>query len=189
MRVVLVEDDYLEAGQIRDVLNEQYARVDLVEYATELDFVAALPTLGENPPDLVIMDVMLPRQRASTNVVAPPEERRGEPLRSGIRLLAKLQQSAKLRGVPVIIHSALPWQDLETDLFNRPDHVIFVQKSATSSQLMVVVRAVLGALGRLPAERGTPLRARILEALELSPGIGGLSLDVKKLFAAKRTRD
>ena len=188
MRILLVEDDYLEAGAIRDLLAEQYSNVELIDVPTEADFVASLPALEDNPPDLVIMDIMIPWQRSSANLIAPPKEATREPLRAGIRLLSELQKNSRLRDVPVILHSALEWQDVEAALANRPDHVVFVHKGGTPSGLMVTLRALLGALRRLPEDRGTSLSGRIWNAIEANPGVGGFGVNLKKLVEPKRSR-
>jgi DNA-binding NarL/FixJ family response regulator len=190
MKVVLIEDDYLEAGQIKDLLGQQYQGVDIVDIATESDFVAAIPALEEDPPDLVVMDIMIPRHRPSLNIVAPPEEDVDHlSLRTGIRLLGMLQGNARLRNVPVIIHSALAWHDLEADLSNRPNHVLFVHKGAAPLELMAVLRALLSALGGLPKKRDESLGKRIWDALEASPSLGGFGLNLKKLIAPDRGRE
>ncbi len=186
MRILLVEDDYLEAGQIRDLLTEHYLNVDLIDVSTEVGFIEVLPALEESPPDLVIMDVMIPWQGRSASLVAPPEEEPRSALNAGIRLLAKLQESHRLKSVPVIIHSARAWHDVESDLATMPDHVMFVHKGSAPLELMVVLRALMGALGRLPEDRVASLPRRIWEAVEASPGLGGFGVDLKKLIVRGR---
>jgi len=139
-------------------LLEQYASVELIDIATEADFISSLSALEDTPPDLVIMDIMIPWQHASANFIAPLQENNPEPLRAGIRLLEHLQKSARLRSVPVILHSALEWSDIEAFLTNRPAHVVFVHKGATPSGLLVTLRALLGVLSPRLSLNVSPLQ-------------------------------
>ena len=188
MRILLVEDDYLDAGAIRDLLAEHYRNVEMIEVANEADFVASLSDLEENPPDLVIMDIMIPWQRPSASLIAPSQGANPDPLRTGIRLLAKLQESSRLRNSPVILHSALEWHDVESDLKNSPDHILFVHKEAPPTRLMIVLRALLGALRRLPEERDKSLRGRIWDAFEANPSLGGFGVNLKRLVVPRQDR-
>jgi CheY-like chemotaxis protein len=173
---------------IRDALTSQYSDVELIDLANETAFMNALPELEHDAPDLIILDIMIPWHEPLPRVVAPPQEVDREPLRAGIRLLAEIRNSPELARVPVIVHSALAWHDLENELADRPEHVIFVHKRQEPSDLMIVLRSLLAALERLPPERGSRARDRIWNAVKAAPSVAGFGVDLKALVVPSRTR-
>jgi CheY-like chemotaxis protein len=188
MKVVVVEDDYLQAGMIRDALTSQYSDIELIDLANEMAFINALPELERDAPDLIILDIMIPWHDPLTRVVAPPQQVDREPLRGGIRLLREIRNRSQLASVPVIVHSALAWHDVENDLAVRPDHVVFVHKRQEPSDLMIVLRSLLAALERLPPERGLRTRDRIWNAVKAAPSFAGFGVDLKALIVPSQTR-
>jgi CheY-like chemotaxis protein len=173
MKVVVVEDDYLQAGMIRDALTSQYSDIELIDLANEMAFINALPELERDAPDLIILDIMIPWHDPLTRVVAPPQQVDREPLRGGIRLLREIRNRSQLASVPVIV---------------RPDHVVFVHKRQEPSDLMIVLRSLLAALERLPPERGLRTRDRIWNAVKAAPSFAGFGVDLKALIVPSQTR-
>ena len=185
MRVILVEDEYLTASWIAEAVHHHYPEAEIVDIANEAQFERSFRSFELEPPDLVIMDVML-AQEPTVDVLDPAEIHRG--LRAGIRCLNRLLGSQVLGRVPVIIHTALDSSEIADELPKKPPHVVYVQKTNTLEPLHVQIPALLNALGKASAERGPNVLTRIGDALEVKPGAFGVSFDVKKVFSGKSTR-
>ncbi len=144
MRVLLVEDDYLVAREIEDGLKARYPGVEIVDVGTGARFDESFGRFESEPPDLVILDVMLVEPVSEDQI----ERHRG--LRGGLRCLQRLRTNQNLASVPVILHTALDWIDLEPKLQDKPAHVLYAKKARTLDQLFVQIRALLLALGKVP---------------------------------------
>lgn len=144
LRVLLVEDDYLIAREIEDELKARYAGIEIVDVGTEASFDESFPRFESEPLDLVILDIMLAEPVPQDSI----ERHRG--LRGGLRCLQRLRANPNLSNIPVILHTALDWIDLEPELRDKPAHVLYAKKAATLEQLFVQIRALLLALDKLP---------------------------------------
>ena len=78
-RITVVEDEMAISKLIAYVLQNAGYHVE-----THSDGGEALKAIGENPPDLVLLDLMLPTM-------------------SGFEILANLRQSESLRAIPVVV--------------------------------------------------------------------------------------
>ena len=180
MRVLLIEDDYLVARSLDDELRQRYAGIEIVDVGTESKFDQLFRWIELEPPDLVILDIMLAGAEPRDEL----EIHRG--LRGGLRCFARLQAQPVLASVPVILHTALEWADLERELPNKPAHVLYARKGQTLDHLHTQIRSVLLALGKLPAARETRVIDTIVDAVEAKPGTMGVSIDLKKIWPRKR---
>jgi CheY-like chemotaxis protein len=122
MKIVLVEDDYLEEELVRQVLRERF-RIqyeDIRTISTECEFhqearkIATSPT----PPQLVIIDVMMRWTNPAPDMPAPPDQVRKEgATRAGLRCAELLD--ALNPAIPILFYSILDRSDLDTDLLDR----------------------------------------------------------------------
>src|ERR1043165_3105921 len=107
MRVVIVEDDYLQAEWIRELFKEQVGvdDCDIDMIATEIEFRRQMPRFRASPPDLFLMDVMLRWTDPEPEQEVPPEEVKKEGyFRAGLRCEQLLREVIETRNVQVILY-------------------------------------------------------------------------------------
>ncbi len=93
----------------------------------------AMGIIRLNKPDLIIMDILMPRQ-------------------SGIKMYRELKTSEALRNIPVIIYSGIARRTLLraqaalTELGGEsvPDPEEYIEKPVTANRLLAAVRKMLG---------------------------------------------
>ena len=117
-RIVLVEDDHIQAESFVDALTRNYRGVTIQIIATEQEFVSRLDDLVKKPPDLFIIDVMVRGTDPLPGGEYIPEEAKGSFFRAGIRCENKLRK--KKCKTPVILYTVLERQDLAEDLPSNP---------------------------------------------------------------------
>ena len=199
MKLVVVEDDYHHGKWVCGELGRLYHETDVDLIRSEVEFLDHLQSLEERPPDAVIMDIMVgwqnPDDLAPGALLKPASAftQTGSELSAGLRLIRKMQESERLRTVPVLIYSVMERVDL--DRSDLPDHVIFVQKQQTIDRLAAVLDAALLAMGRVPKQRKKSFAELFWDALSATPRLAGFSLDLKKLVstgqrtATRRSRE
>jgi CheY-like chemotaxis protein len=143
-RVVLLEDDYIQVENLVDFFVDHYPSVDLVVVQSERDFRFRMAEFGVAPPDLFILDVMVPWTDYSEELgsaVAPSEVVEGGPFGAGLRCLQLLLASPRLGRVPVIVLSVME-RTVDKEV---PEHVLWLQKPVLRTRFEVVLRSVLAA--------------------------------------------
>src|SRR5262245_64704189 len=103
MRVLLVEDDFLQAEWLRESLRRNFSSVEVVVVKNESSFREQISDLLESPPDLVLMDVMLrwcDPNPGSQPTPAPEEVRQGGYYRAGFRCLKLLLENEETSRIP-----------------------------------------------------------------------------------------
>ena len=63
-----------------------------------------------------------------------------------------------------------------------PEHYVYVRKTSPSAEIAATIRSLLVAAGVALDRRVPSLRDRISDALEAKPGLGGLGIDLKRVF-------
>lgn len=135
-RILLVEDDPMDAMQIREELEPRGARVDVI--TTEQEFAESLPGIGKNPPDLIIIDVMLrwTKPRPGLTEDSIPKDVRDQGFYfAGLRCIDQLEQDPKTKAIPWIIYTGL-------DRNNFTKHVVHT-KSNDFSTLVGEIRKII----------------------------------------------
>ncbi len=97
LRVVLVEDNPGDADLVRDTLEAGPRAIEITwldDGAAAADYIARLAAQPAEPPDLVVMDLNLPK-------------------RDGREVLREIKKHAALRAVPVVV---LTSSDAEADI-------------------------------------------------------------------------
>lgn len=144
--IVVVEDDHLQDGPLQDLLREQFPTARVEAVFTERDFRGRLAGYRDDPPDVVIMDVMMrwadPRPG---DPPPPPEVLAGGYRRAGIRCVEQMAGEPALRTVPVIYYTILERTDLERDADVLTRNVVLVRKSNDRYPLTRKVRELLRA--------------------------------------------
>jgi twitching motility two-component system response regulator PilH len=125
---VMAVDDEVEAREfVSAVLQEEGYTPILAQNGEE-----AMELIKKNKPDLVIMDILMPKQ-------------------SGIKMYRDLKSSESLKDVPVIVYSGIPRRTLfraqaamsETSGESVPDPEAYLEKPVTPKRLAETVKRVL----------------------------------------------
>jgi len=128
-KTVLAVDDEVDAREfVSTVLEENGYTPILAENGEE-----AMELIRENKPDLVIMDILMPKQ-------------------SGIRMYRELKTSESLRDIPVIIYSGIARRTLfraqaaltESSGERVPDPEAYIEKPVTPEHLVATIKKILG---------------------------------------------
>jgi len=137
MRILLVEDDHLQAEGITAEFERAFPGAKVQTIATESDFVANLNQIADNPPDVIIIDVMLRWADPAPDLKPPPPEvQEGGFFRAGIRCKDMLQRNKNTDDIPVVVYTVLDRSDL-------PEGLEFIPKGANFRALVNRIREVL----------------------------------------------
>jgi CheY-like chemotaxis protein len=144
MRILIVEDDYLQADWFAQKIGERFGSVSLDFVRTELEFRERLEDFLTQPPDLVLLDVMLRWTDPSpTMVPAPPEVEAGGFFRAGLRCERLLRQSQRTQNVPVILYTVLEDGDLEAELEHVGKRTRYIPKDSDAQPLIEAIETAL----------------------------------------------
>lgn len=183
MRIVLVEDDALQAREIRDFLAKNLPETSVDWLPSESAFYDALRQYESQPPDLFILDVIL--RWATVEEVMPPvpeevaEEGRYE---AGLRCVRKLCNLTALSRVPVIIYTVQDPPRVATTLAGLPPHILYLHKSPDIGELLIHVRSLLESIPGAVVSNTPSWRKTLGEAVEVKPGWLGVSVDLKAIL-------
>lgn len=144
MDIVIVEDDYLQAGWLESELKKEFPGAEIRQVKTELDFRKQLDALAANPPNIIIMDIMLRWTHPSPNMTpAPPAVREGGFYRAGIRCQHLLQEEEKTRHIPLVLYTILREEDLETELEDLPTHTVHLSKTGDAGAIIMAIQSLI----------------------------------------------
>ncbi len=128
-KTILAVDDEVQARDfVSTVLEENGYTAVLANNGEE-----AMEIVRQNKPDLVIMDILMPKQ-------------------SGIRMYRELKTSESLKDIPVIIYSGIARRTLlraqagltESSGESVPDPEGYIEKPVTPERLAATIKKVLG---------------------------------------------
>ncbi len=128
-RTVLAVDDEIETRDfVSTVLEESGYTPILAE-----DGEQAMEIIRQNKPDLVILDIMMPKQ-------------------SGIKMYRELKSAESLRDIPIIIYSGLPRRTLlraqaaltQSSGESVPEPDAYLEKPVTPERLEATIKKILG---------------------------------------------
>ncbi|HYU30914.1 MAG TPA: hypothetical protein VEW48_02020 [Thermoanaerobaculia bacterium] len=143
MRVLIVEDDYLQADWLGEILREQLEGVEIEHIRSEQKFYDWLESSKGSPPDLIILDVMLRWTDPGSGISAPEEVRTGGYYRAGLRCEKLLRQLEESRSTPVILYTVLEALDLGDDIDKISAKSAYLGKSSDPSPLVEIARRLL----------------------------------------------
>jgi len=145
MKILIVEDDYLQADWIRANLEQAFSNletgIDIDQIGTELEFRARLADIPKEPPDVIIMDVMLRWTDPSPDMQLPPDDVQEKGFyRAGLRCARLLAKDKRTSDIPVILYTVLEHIDLKGDLQGLPERVIYLLKKSDPTELIQRIR-------------------------------------------------
>jgi len=118
-RILIIEDD----PSMRKVLHAQL-RAAGYEALSAGDAIVAFTEMRKNPPDLIILDLGLPGG-------------------GGLNLLQRMQTIPKLSPIPVVVLSAQPSTNVETEVMHS-GAAAFFHKPTPPEVLLEKIRELLG---------------------------------------------
>jgi len=143
--VVIVEDDHLQEGPLEEQLRDAFPAARIETIPTEKEFRNRLAAFRADPPDVVVMDVMLRWEFPSPEPSPPPPDvARDGYYRAGMRCAELMRSDELLRRVPIVFYTILERTDLERDGHRLANNTKYLRKS---SDLDVLTRTV-GELSR-----------------------------------------
>ena len=126
-KILIVEDDDYQAGWLVFVLQRVFPESEVQLCETESQFQITFPLIAvTNPPDIVIMDIMLRWQNHGQDISVPYIINRESFYRAGFRCQKSI--SIFLPDTPVIMYSCLELSDIAMDLMYTPQNVSYVSK-------------------------------------------------------------
>lgn len=144
MKIILVEDDHFQAEEIAEALMETFPNVELETIDSEHGFYSKLDGLKENPPDVIIMDVMLRWAHPSGTMPQAPEEVLTEKhYRAGLRCLKLMAEQRVARGAKIILYTVLQPVDIESDIKALPLNVTYLVKESNFNQFIRTIRGFM----------------------------------------------
>ena len=176
MKISLIEDDYDFRRDLGDLLRLRFPGVYIDNVESVSVFEDYFESFASNPPDVAILDVMIPWQSELDQPVRqPPSE--FDPFRAGIRLLSQISDDPRTCRIPIIILSAALHSVLREETV-LPTHVLTFAKPTSPEIIIEGIKALT--FGRL---KPNPLsvKSKIIDAVDAKPGWFGISFDIKKL--------
>jgi len=136
MRILIVEDDYLQYEWLVSEIKIEFRNciVDVIQ--TEFEFREKLDWIESNPPNIILMDIMLRWTDPSPNMVLPPPEIiKASFYDAGFRCQELLSQRENTKRIPIIFYSVLDKDDLEKKLKEVKTKFIHMKKDSDTSFL------------------------------------------------------
>jgi CheY-like chemotaxis protein len=139
MKVLLVEDDHIQARWITETLERAFPHVKVDSVRTEAEFYSRIGALANNPPNVIVMDVMLRWTDPAPDMSTPPKNVRTEGYRrAGLRCVEKLAERDDTKNIPVVLFTVRSYSDLESP--PTVDNVLYVSKESEPDELINRIR-------------------------------------------------
>lgn len=141
--ILLVEDDNIQEDTIVKDLKKHFGdEIRIETVITEKEFQDKLDEIILNPPNVVIMDVMIRWTDPTPDMKEPPEEvSKNGPFRAGFRCTELLYQ--KTVDIPVILYTVLGENDIENNINNLSHKPIHLSKDADPRPLIDAIEKIL----------------------------------------------
>jgi len=137
MKVLIVEDDAIQAGRLESLIHTKFSGVAVVKIDTELKFRKSLPSIKDGEYRVALIDMMLRWTDPSPDMEQPPEEILKEGFFVGGLRCRKLLLEKR---IPSIIFTVL---NRETSL-PRGEDIEFVQKGPSYQPVLDKLNKYLG---------------------------------------------
>src|ERR1051325_2405825 len=105
-KILIVEDDYLQTAFTVPALQNAFRGSEIKQVETELEFRELLEDIATDPPDVIVMDVMLPWTWPEPERIPAPEDvQAGGYHMAGLRCAALLSRYETTKAIPVILYT------------------------------------------------------------------------------------
>ncbi|MCI0488512.1 MAG: hypothetical protein L0229_18140 [Blastocatellia bacterium] len=142
MKILIIDDDHLQAEWIHENLERAFPSAKIEHINTELEFRSRLDGIAENPPDIVVLDVMLRWTDPSPKVQLPPDDdviKEGF-YTAGLRCEKLLAQNERTSNIPVILYTVLERADLNQHMQTTRSNVNYLAKESDPEPLIELIR-------------------------------------------------
>jgi len=179
MRLLLVEDDHLEARRVKTALRTAFPSCDVELISTEHAFRDRFEATVALRPDVVLMDLMLRWTDPSPAMPVVPEDvKNGGHWNAGARCCRMLLSDPRTQNIPIIIYSAVDQRTLDRATQGSPETVFPIRKDRDEETVIRLLRGVLHSRGQLETQdrvfiahghddESKEMLARVLEHLGL----------------------
>lgn len=141
MKVLLVEDDYVQEDTITEALERAFTGIKVDKIRTEAEFHEGIDRIARKPPDVVIMDVMLRWTDPAPDMPIPPAVVQKDGYhRAGLRCADMLSERDATKNVPVILFTVLRREDLELP---KTHNILYVSKESDLDELVSRIRSTV----------------------------------------------
>jgi len=139
--IVLVEDDPTPAKNLHKKLSDEFSRGQVKRIRTEREFRSHLDEFSGKPPDVIVLDVMLPWTDTENLVPAPKDVYEEGVYRAGFRCIKLLADKITTR-IPCIVYTVLARSALDKEFNALPDglRVEYLQKDPDRTRLFNLIR-------------------------------------------------
>ena len=144
MYILIVEDDYRQAELIEESFRKDpyFASAKFDHIRTESDFRSRFEEIARNPPDAVILDVMLRWMDPVPDMGPPPPEVEREGFwRAGLRNAKMLAQDPRTKGVHRILYTIS--EDVDFEEMDEQSKPHYLPKDAALDPLVDLVRSLV----------------------------------------------
>ncbi len=147
--ILIVEDDPEQFSLIEEELHRTLKAITISGIHTESEFYSCFSSIIENPPDLILMDMML-----RWTDPAPPDEMPPMPpavkkegyYRAGIRCTEKLMEAINRMDIPILLFTVLGQEYIEEDLASMSSHesihISYLPKTARIKELLEEIQSI-----------------------------------------------
>jgi CheY-like chemotaxis protein len=113
MYILVVEDDSIQANLICSQLNRAFPDCRIRRIETEHEFRSHLVDIPQDPPDVIVLDIMLRWTDPAPDMPLWPEDVEAEgPNRAGFRCKEILARDVITKNIPVILYTVLEREDI-----------------------------------------------------------------------------
>lgn len=127
MKLLIVEDDFIQAEYIETELKQLLTDVEIKRISTESKFYDFLAEIDENKPDIILLDIMLRWTDSAPDLREMPENVENEGFHlAGIRCEKKLRETKGGENIPVIIYSVIARDSYNS--FIKPERTKYLNK-------------------------------------------------------------
>lgn len=147
MKILVVEDDYMQADWIRNELAPHFSGADILIVSSAVEFLQTLDELVEDPPDAVLIDIMLRISDPEEGQVTPKDTDVGWYRRAGVHCYEQVRKKLKTKEggkIPVVIYTVLSRAEVaQLDKYSTDNRMAFVEKSSSGRSLVAALQAQL----------------------------------------------
>jgi len=145
--ILVVENDFLQSDWLVKSLRQAFPQAKVWQIKTESAFRDSFEAIAQNPPDAIVMDVMLQWTEASDDIEEQTFPKRvldEGPYRAGLRCEEMLTADGRTKNIPMILYTILERHDLEPDFpdLNAHPNVKHLRKDSTPEPLIQLIREV-----------------------------------------------
>lgn len=143
MKIIIVEDDFLQSDWLNSIIDESFPTVEVEIIKTELDFKNKISEIENSPPQIVIMDIMVRWAFPGEKNEPPPEIKKASFYEAGIRCYRLMRSIENLKNVPVILYSVLSIEDVRDKIKNLQGNCIYLPKVQNDSFIIKEIKRLL----------------------------------------------